>query len=111
MIDSREFKQGCGPTFIFRTVEPLADCYDCFLSQGKCAEFTALDRPEFPYSRRGCYSYKPGLKGYTTPVQCQHCGTVHPGVEYFHPYQDEMYCCKCVGHEPGACIGEGNDTE
>jgi len=95
----------------FREPEPPADCQDCWMAPDKCAEYRVLNRPELPYGRRHCYSYKPGRKGYTNPVQCQHCGTVYPGGEYFHPYQDEMYCCKCTGHKPGACIGEGKDNE
>ena len=37
--------------------EPPADCQKCTRRHGKCAEFTALNRPNHPYNREWCHWY------------------------------------------------------
>ncbi len=109
----KEYTQGFGPnfTFIVEDPEPPADCQDCTKALDWCAEYKALNREDAPYNRGACRSYEGGRKGYKTPFQCDKCGIVYPSDKYFHQYRGEMLCCKHFGHEPGACIGEGNDTE
>jgi len=38
--------------------EPPCDCQDCERRHGECAEFTALNKPNWPYNREYCHWYK-----------------------------------------------------